>query len=43
MPHVDTKDLRITFNETAARHGHPVLLLHGWPDDATSWDAVSPY
>jgi pimeloyl-ACP methyl ester carboxylesterase len=41
MPHVDTKDLRITFNESGRQHGHPVLLLHGWPDDATTWDAVS--
>ena len=41
MPHVDTSDLRITFNETGTQHGHPVLLLHGWPDDATTWDQVS--
>lgn len=41
MPHLDTPDLHITFNETGAQHGHPVLLLHGWPDDATTWDAVS--
>lgn len=41
MPHVDTRDLSITFNETGAQHGRPVLLLHGWPDDATTWDAVT--
>jgi len=41
MPHVDTSDLRITFNETGTQHGHPMLLLHGWPDDATTWDQVS--
>lgn len=41
MPHLDTPDLHITFDETGAQHGHPVLLLHGWPDDATTWDAVS--
>lgn len=40
MPHVDTSDLRITFSETGAQHGHPVLLLHGWPDDASTWDGV---
>lgn len=43
MPHVDTSDLSITFTETGAQHGHPVLLLHGWPDDATTWDAVSSW
>ncbi|EJC72322.1 alpha/beta hydrolase [Rhizobium hidalgonense] len=41
MPHLDTQDLHIAFDETGARHGHPVLLLHGWPDDASTWNAVS--
>ncbi|EPE94211.1 alpha/beta fold hydrolase [Rhizobium grahamii] len=40
MPHLDTHDLHITFAETGAQHGHPVLLLHGWPDDASTWSAV---
>lgn len=40
MPHLDTDDLRITFKETGARSGKPVLLLHGWPDDATTWEAI---
>src|SRR6478735_5830699 len=41
MPHVQTEDLDISFMETGARHGKPVLLLHGWPDDATTWTAVT--
>jgi pimeloyl-ACP methyl ester carboxylesterase len=41
MPQLDTPDLHVNFAETGAQHGHPVLLLHGWPDDATTWDAVS--
>lgn len=41
MAHLDTQDLHITFNETGTRHGHPVLLLHGWPDDASTWQGVS--
>lgn len=40
MPHLDTDDLRITFKEIGARSGKPVLLLHGWPDDATTWEAI---
>ncbi|MFP3546966.1 alpha/beta hydrolase [Rhizobium sp. SIMBA_035] len=41
VPHLDTKDIRIEFKETGAQHGRPVLLLHGWPDDASTWAAVS--
>jgi pimeloyl-ACP methyl ester carboxylesterase len=41
MPHLDTPDLRITFDESGSQHGHPVLLLHGWPDDASTWKAVA--
>lgn len=41
MPHVRTQDLDITFFETGAQHGKPVLLLHGWPDDPTTWNGVA--
>lgn len=41
MPHVDTENLRISFFEAGSKHGKPVLLLHGWPDDASTWDDVS--
>jgi pimeloyl-ACP methyl ester carboxylesterase len=41
MPHLDTNDLQIAFTEYGTRQGHPVLLLHGWPDDASTWAAVS--
>ncbi|WP_312407699.1 alpha/beta hydrolase [Rhizobium sp.] len=41
MPNLRTEELDISFIETGAQHGQPVLLLHGWPDDATTWDAVA--
>jgi pimeloyl-ACP methyl ester carboxylesterase len=41
MPHVRTQDLDITFFETGAQHEKPILLLHGWPDDATTWNRVA--
>ncbi len=41
MPHVDTDNLRIGFIESGDKHGRPVLLLHGWPDDASTWESVS--
>lgn len=40
MPHIDTDDLQIEFWEHGKRDGDPVLLLHGWPDDASTWNAV---
>jgi len=40
MPHLETDDLRIEFKEAGSKHGYPVLLLHGWPDDASTWDPV---
>jgi pimeloyl-ACP methyl ester carboxylesterase len=40
MAHLDTEDLRIHFSEYGAHHGKVVLLLHGWPDDASTWDDV---
>jgi pimeloyl-ACP methyl ester carboxylesterase len=40
MPHLQTEDLEFTFMETGTQHGKAVLLLHGWPDDASTWEAV---
>jgi pimeloyl-ACP methyl ester carboxylesterase len=42
LDHLTTRMLEIGFN-TAGESGAPaVLLLHGWPDDPTTWDRVSP-
>lgn len=38
MPLVSTEDLAISYRDDVP----VILLLHGWPDDATTWDAVTP-
>jgi len=37
-----TSSLEIAFESGGAVDGLPVLLLHGWPDDATAWRGVTP-
>ena len=37
-----TQDLAIATLDDGPRDGPTVLLLHGWPDDATTWNAVTP-
>ncbi len=39
---VDTPLLRIGYEVTGPATGSPVVLVHGWPDDARTWDAVLP-
>ncbi len=41
MPDLQTDRLSISFRDTGPRHGKTVLLLHGWPDDSSTWDAVA--
>lgn len=33
-------DLNIAYETGGPEDGPPVLLLHGWPDDASTWDVV---
>jgi pimeloyl-ACP methyl ester carboxylesterase len=40
MSKLETDDIQIHFTEHGSARGQPVLLLHGWPDDASTWDAV---
>ncbi|UAK25726.1 alpha/beta fold hydrolase [Sphingomonas nostoxanthinifaciens] len=42
MPTVETEDLSLHYEETGTPTGDVVLLLHGWPDDASTWDGVAP-
>jgi pimeloyl-ACP methyl ester carboxylesterase len=42
MPTITAGDLDIAYSLFGPVEGAPVLLLHGWPDDASTWDAVAP-
>lgn len=49
MPHsrprsviVDTPTLAIGCELSGPERGSPLVLLHGWPDDARTWDRVLP-
>lgn len=41
MPVAVTPELEIAYSEGGPTDGPPVLLLHGWPDDASTWDTVA--
>lgn len=42
MPMIDTADLAVHVQEVNPHFAKPVMLLHGWPDDASTWDQVAP-
>ena len=42
MPTVRTPTLEIGYEEWGEAAGVPVVLLHGFPDDAHAWDGVAP-
>jgi len=39
---VDTSLLRVGYEVAGPHEGFPVILVHGWPDDVRTWDAVLP-
>ena len=39
---VETSLLRIGYEVAGPDGGFPVILTHGWPDDARTWDRVLP-
>lgn len=42
LGHARTAVLDIAYEETGPANGAPILLLHGWPYDPRSYDAVVP-
>jgi pimeloyl-ACP methyl ester carboxylesterase len=42
MPTIQTSLLEITYRDDGPRDAQVVLLLHGWPDDSSTWDAIIP-
>jgi pimeloyl-ACP methyl ester carboxylesterase len=41
MSTIDTPTLKIAYHESGNRQGFPVILLHGFPDDAHAYDDVA--
>ena len=41
MPIAQTELLDVAYADAGPADGPVVLLLHGWPDDVTTWDVVS--
>jgi pimeloyl-ACP methyl ester carboxylesterase len=39
---VRTSHLEIAYEAQGDPHGFPIVLLHGFPDDARAWDKVAP-
>lgn len=40
--YVDTPTLRVAYEAHGPARGFPIVLLHGFPDDARAWDKVAP-
>jgi pimeloyl-ACP methyl ester carboxylesterase len=39
---IETPSLLIGCEISGSANGHPVILLHGWPDDVRTWDRIVP-
>lgn len=38
----ETPRLAVAYERAGPKDGAPLILLHGWPDDARTWDQVRP-
>ena len=43
IQYVSTNALNIAYREEGSQNDPAVILLHGWPDDPTTWDQVIPH
>ena len=39
---IRTKQLLIEARDSGPKTGPAILLVHGWPDDASAWDGIAP-
>ena len=37
-----TSLLEVAYLESGPQNGSPLILIHGWPDDALTWNRVAP-
>ena len=42
MPSITAGDLKLAYTAIGADGGPAVLLNHGWPNDASTWNGVAP-
>jgi len=42
LEHFSTSSLSIACELSGPAEGRPTFMLHGWPDDARTWDRVLP-
>ena len=42
ISYATTIALNVAFRDAGAKENPAILLLHGWPDDATTWNAIIP-
>lgn len=42
LPTLQTDELAITYEDSGSGERGTAVLLHGWPDDASTWTAVAP-
>ena len=40
---ISTSLLDVAYLESGSHRGFPVILIHGWPDDALTWNRVTPH
>ena len=43
MPEITAGDLVVSYADHGDPLAQPVLLIHGWPDDSSTWDSVVPH